>query len=114
MHEARALHGRELHGRELRYRLTLLLRDASRPMTVRDLVARFECADVMIAGRPSKTISDALRWEIRRGRVRRTARSTYATGRIPRSTVWFIRRWIDDREVTSAGTTVRTTVQRDG
>lgn len=89
---------RELYGRELRYRLTLVLRDARRPMTVRELLAVFDDADLTIPGRPSKTVSDALRWEIRRGRVRRTARATYATDRIPRSTVRFIRRWLDDRD----------------
>lgn len=85
-----------LCGRELRYRLTLLLRDAHRAMTLRELLSLLQSAGVPISGRPSKTVSDALRWEVRRGRVRRTARSTYATGRIPESTVRFIRHWLDD------------------
>lgn len=89
---------RELYGRELRYRLTLLLRGARRPMTVRELLAAFDGTGLAIGGRPSKTVSDALRWEIRRGRVRRTARSTYVTDHIPPSTVRFIRRWLDDRD----------------
>lgn len=68
-------------------------------MTVRELLAALEAADLRIGGRPSKTVSDALRWEIRRGRVRRAARSTYVTDRIPPSTVRFIRGWLTDQDI---------------
>jgi hypothetical protein len=43
------------------------------------------------AGRPSKAISDALRWEMRYGRVRRHARGMYGPGSMPRSTEYRIR-----------------------
>lgn len=84
-------------GRELRYRLTMLLREAHRPLTVRELLETLDQADHAVAGRPSKTVSDALRWEIRRGRVVRVGRSTYAIARIPPSTLRWIRRWLDER-----------------
>jgi hypothetical protein len=42
------------------------------------------------AGRPSKSISDALRWEMRYGRVRRHARGMYGPGSMPRSTEYRI------------------------
>lgn len=43
--------------------------------------------------RPSKRVSDALRWEIARGRVLRTGWGRYAPGTAPRQT----RAWIRDR-----------------
>jgi hypothetical protein len=55
-------------------------------MTVAEIVEALRRLDVDVPGRASKTISDALRWEIRRGRVRRTAQATYVFGRMPPST----------------------------
>ena len=83
----------ELRGRPLRYLLVTMLADARRPMTVAELVQR--CADegVTFSGRPSKIISDALRWERRPGRVKRLRRGVYAYGRAPRTTM----RWIHHR-----------------
>jgi hypothetical protein len=43
-----------------------------------------------VAGRPSKAISDALRWERRYGRVRRHGRGLYSPGSMPRSTEYRI------------------------
>jgi hypothetical protein len=74
------------NGRMFRYRLTLLLRDARRPLTVAEIVADLEGLGVEIRGRPGKTVSDALRWEIGKGRVRRVAPSTYAFVAMPAST----------------------------
>ena len=42
------------------------------------------------SGRPSKAISDALRWEMRYGRVRRCGRGVYGPGSMPRSTEYRI------------------------
>jgi len=39
-----------------------------------------------VQGRPSKAVSDALRWEIEHGRVRRLGRGRYGPAYIPRST----------------------------
>jgi hypothetical protein len=88
-------HDERVAGRELRYRVTLLLLEARRPLTVRELLAALDRAGHDVAGRPSKTVSDILRSEIRRGRVERTARSTYAVRRIPPSTVRWMRRWLE-------------------
>ncbi len=45
-----------------------------------------EAEGFVVAGRPSKTISDALRWEIAHGRAVRLSRATYAPGSMPHST----------------------------
>ena len=39
-----------------------------------------------VDGRAGKTISDAIRWEVRRGRAVRLERGRYAVGRLARST----------------------------
>lgn len=78
-----------LRGTELRYVLTTNLA-VNGPATVDSLIDQldFQCFD--IAGRPSKTVSDALRTEIRRGRVRRLRRGHYGPGVMPRSTEYYI------------------------
>ena len=60
-------------GRLLRYRLTLLVEEAGRPMTVAEIGEVLGRVGVDVPGRAGKTISVALWWEIRRGRVRRAA-----------------------------------------
>ena len=75
-----------LRARLFRYQLTLLLQEAHRPMTVAEIVDSLDRHDVGVPGRASKTISDALRWEVRKGRVRRTAPGTYVFGWMPAST----------------------------
>lgn len=52
-----------------------------------------------VAGRSSKTISDALRWEVGRGRVIEVGRATYRRGTIARSTAWWIRQYLRDRSL---------------
>ena len=75
----------DLKGIELRCVLTMHLAHHGR-------AAIAEMADALteqgfrVCGRPSKSISDALRWEIERGRVRRIARGVYGPSSIPRST----------------------------
>jgi hypothetical protein len=80
-----------LSGRSLRYLLTIVLTDAGRPMRLAELVDAVHRAGFAIAGRESKTVSDALRWEVSKGRVRRAGRSVYRAGWMPRSTAWWIR-----------------------
>ena len=75
-----------LGGRLFRYRLTLLLQEVRRPMTVAEIVEALGRVGVDVSGRASKTISDALRWEVRKGRVRRAGPATYVFGRMPEST----------------------------
>ncbi|MEM8905052.1 MAG: hypothetical protein AAGF02_15220 [Actinomycetota bacterium] len=76
-----------LRGLELRYALVLVLVDAGRPISVAELARALERRGFRIAGRPGKVISDALRWEVRRGRVDRVGLDRYRRGRLARSTL---------------------------
>ena len=72
-----------LTGLDLRYPALLQLADATRPLTLDDLAEAIESSGFRISTfRPStggfdsrprdrKTLGDALRWEVRRGRVQR-------------------------------------------
>ena len=72
-------------GVELRYALTLYLFQHG-PATVHDLVDGLEHQGFSIPAPPSKTVSDALRWEMGHGRVRRLARGKYGPVVMPRAT----------------------------
>ena len=86
-----------LRGRPLRYLLVQVLYrrslearrnpPLSRAMTTRELVAACEAAGVVFDDRPSKIVSDALRWEHDRGRLRRVDRSLYLFVDAPRTTL---------------------------
>ncbi len=79
-----------LRGRGLRFVLVDYM--MKRPeATVAELVAAVANAGFEIAGRPSKVISDALRWEVRRGRVIRLGRGRYRYNTAPPSTARRIR-----------------------
>lgn len=84
--------GERLRGRPLRYLLTMLLIERG-PLTVAGLAGALEQEGFVLKGRPSKTISDALRCEIAHGRVIRLGRGRYGPGTMPRQT----RRWIEQR-----------------
>lgn len=84
-----------LTGYLLRCHLVLALRDAKGVMTVADLVAELGEGGLVTRGRASKDVSDALRWEVRRGRVRQVARGSDVVGRLPRQTAWRMRRRLD-------------------
>ena len=88
-HQGRRL----LAGRSLRYALTLQLH-ARGAMTLAELVAAVEGPAQRIDGRASKAASDALRWEVARGRVVRLGRGRYGPGRIPESTHRWIAGWL--------------------
>ena len=79
-------------GRPLRSLLVLLLLDADRTLTLPDLVASVERAGFTLTGRPGKTVSDALRWEVRRGRVVRAGRGRYRGGYVAKSSRHVMRR----------------------
>jgi hypothetical protein len=81
-----------LRGLELRYALCVTLLDARTSLTIPELIERLETRGFVLRGRQSKTVSDALRWEVRRDRVRRVGRGSYASGSMPRSTERWIRR----------------------
>ena len=74
-----------LRATELRYVLTRILQLRG-PSTIADVIAELHRWGFTVAGRPSKTVSDALRWEIGRGRVFRVGRGRYREGWAPRST----------------------------
>jgi hypothetical protein len=78
-----------LEGIDLRYVLTQYLLQHG-PTTVDELIAAIRWQGFDVGGRASKRISDALRWERRRGRVRRLARGLYAPGSVPRATEYRI------------------------
>lgn len=78
-----------LHGIELRYVVATNLA-VHGPATVFEVIDLLEYQGFVIAGRASKTVSDALRWEMRRGRVRRLRRGQYGPGQMPRSTEHYI------------------------
>jgi hypothetical protein len=80
---------RRLRGIELRYVLTSHLVHQGHA-TIRDLVEALTAHGFDVDGRPSKSVSDALRWEVRRGRVRRFERGLYGPGSMPRSTEYRI------------------------
>ncbi len=75
----------ELRGINLRAWLVLTIADSGRAVTVAELVDGIDVSSYGHAGRASKTISDALRWEVRKGHLRRLERGCYALGRLSRS-----------------------------
>ena len=74
-----------LRGIELRYVLTMHLA-LHGPSTIAEMVDALEWHGFCVRGRVSKAVSDALRWELERGRVRRLGRGRYGPRYIPRST----------------------------
>ena len=82
-------HSRLLHGTEFRYVLTTNLA-VHGPATVAAMIELLEYQGFSVAGRASKAVSDALRWEVGRDRVRRLRRGVYGPGEMPRSTEQYI------------------------
>jgi hypothetical protein len=75
----------QLQGIELRYVLTMHL-CLHGPADIAELVDALAWHGFAVAGRASKSISDALRWEMDHGRVRRLGRGRYGPGYLPRGT----------------------------
>lgn len=80
----------ELRGTDLRYALTRLL-ELTGPATIKELIGGLAEWEFTVQGRPSKTVSDALRWEMGYGRVWRIGRGRYRAGEMPRGTEYRIR-----------------------
>jgi hypothetical protein len=78
-------------GTDLRYLLTAYLFDHG-PATVEELVDALAYHGFDPAGRHSKSVSDALRWEMARGRAIRLRRGHYRPGAMSRATQHRIRR----------------------
>jgi len=83
--------GRPIRGMDLRYVLAVQLFDGGGSRTVHELLAALAASGFFPPGRASKAVSDALRWEVRKGRVVRLGRGVYGPGVMPRSTQWWIR-----------------------
>ena len=79
-----------LRGRALRFVLVNELAQHG-TLTVADMVTIVRRYRFDLGGRESKIISDALRWELARGRVVKLARGVYRYGRTPSSTARRIR-----------------------
>ncbi|HUP86706.1 MAG TPA: hypothetical protein VM143_13665 [Acidimicrobiales bacterium] len=75
-----------LAGLDLRSALVFLLLDRGRPIPLAELDARIRRAGFDVEGRPGKAVSDALRWEVARGRVRRLGRGIYGPGVVAKVT----------------------------
>jgi hypothetical protein len=80
-----------LRGIELRYALTMHLARHGRS-SVRELVDALACHGFTAVHPINKSVSDALRWERRRGRVRHIRYGVYGPGQVPRGTEHRIRR----------------------
>lgn len=76
---------KQLRGIELRYVLTMHL-SSHGPASITELADALAWHGFAVAGRASKSISDALRWEMGYGRVRRLGRGLYGPGWMPRGT----------------------------
>ena len=74
--------------------MTWYLRDRG-PLRVADLSELLQRDGIAVRGRPSKVISDSLRWEVRRGRVVRLGRGRYGPGRMPRGTEYRIAKRVE-------------------
>ena len=80
---------RMVRGTELRYLLTMyLFRHGI--CTVAELTAALAADGFAVPGRPSKVVSDALRWECLRQRVLPRGRGRYGPGWMPRGTEYRI------------------------
>jgi hypothetical protein len=92
------MNSRLLRGTELRYVLTMNLARHGKS-TIPDLIDTLEYQGFGIPGHASKVVSDALRWEMRKGRVRRLRWGLYGPGQMPRSTEHYInKRYMELRD----------------
>ena len=84
-----------LRGIELRYALTIYLMDHGHA-SVNEMIEDLRARNFSLRGRASKAVSDALRWEVERGRVNRLGRGLYGPAGMPRSTEYRIRQRVLD------------------
>lgn len=76
----------QLSGLHLRYAITFVLLRAGVPLRIADIERALAREGFETHGRSSKEISDALRWEVGRGRAVRLRRGVYVVGHIPKQT----------------------------
>ena len=85
---------RSVTGYPLRWAMTLLMAEDRREWTIPELVAGLELLGLEPPGRPSKAASDALRGEVRKGRVVRVGRGRYRFAYAPKSTMSRMRKGV--------------------
>lgn len=76
---------RLLRGNDLRYVIVDQLYRAG-PQSVHEIIEELGYHGFTVRGYPAKTVADALRWEVRRGRLQRHRRGCYGPADMPRST----------------------------
>ena len=76
---------RRVRGIELRYLLTMHLFQQG-PATITEPVQMLASEGFDVSGRASKSVSDALRWQVGRGRVHRLGRARYGPAGLARAT----------------------------
>lgn len=101
-----------VRGWELRWLLTITLRNHAEPMTVAQMVTELERRGFAFDRRPSQAVSDALRAEIGKGRVRRVSRGVYAFAGMPHTTLVRFRRNVRWVTAARAFATVRSDLHR--
>ena len=92
--QGRRRRGHPIRGLRLRELLVLILVEQAGPMTVAQLVAAVDARNFSIEGRPGKVVSDQLRYELARSRVRRVGRGLYVAGTVTRQARWRMQRRI--------------------
>lgn len=96
--------GPELSGVVLRYAAVLVMEGVTRPTTVGEIVEAIERLGVRIPERKGKWVSDALRCEHKKGRVRRVGRNQYVGGlQLPDRTRRRARRALSEAQRTGLG-----------
>jgi hypothetical protein len=93
----------KLTGKTLRWVVVLTLHDSDTALTVAEIVERVQERFVN-PGRAGKAVSDSLRWEVRRGRVRLIQRGLYGAGLMPRSTEYGLRKRVETMELSLVAT----------
>lgn len=74
----------------MRYLVLAELIRSGEALSVAELIDRFRRQKLLLPRRPNKAASDAVRWEVRKGRVVKVRRGVYRIGTIPRSTRYWI------------------------
>ena len=75
-----------LGGLLLRYAICVALQRHDRWMSVAEIVGVIERWGFTLPEAANKAVADAIRWEVRKGRVLKHGRGRYAYGHVPRTT----------------------------
>ena len=104
-----------IYGRPLRYLACIALRKARAPLSVAEIVRAIQADGWDLGDQPNKLVADALRWEVRKGRVVKVCRGLYRYGRMPRSTEWWMQNQVTAiRSARFAHTLAENTEDADG